>query len=140
MSYQVSWGRDVGSATISTIDELNAVLDTIGPVEEDIAYSVAITALDVAHTATIPPLLEIGIGHPQRSFVYHVGADGTSAWGYQPDLPATPDVYADYGGVVSELWPERARVTPTTARQAAQQFLTNNAQRPTCLRWDPAEQ
>jgi hypothetical protein len=140
MSYQVSWGRDVGSATISTIAELDAVLDTIGPVEEDIAYSVGITALDVAHTATIPPLLEIGIGHPHRSFVYHVGADGTSAWGFQPGLAATPEVYADYGGVVSEVWPERARVTPATARQAAREFLTNGVQRPACLRWEPEEQ
>lgn len=139
MNYQVSWGRDTGHATVTTTTELDHILDTIQPIDGDIAYNVGITATDLPHAGTVPPLLEIAIGHPERSFVYHVGADGTSAWGHEPDLEPREGVYADYGGVVTESWPERARVLPATARRAAREFVEHGARRPACLRWDDEE-
>lgn len=140
MTYQITWGRGAGQATVITVAELDAVLDRIGPDPDGIAYSVGIIAPPIPSAESgIPPMLDICLGHPTRSFVYHVGADGDSAWGYQPEIPPTAGIYANHGGAVDEAWPERARVTPTTAREAARQFVAHDAQRPTCLYWDTDE-
>ena len=135
MKYQVSWGRDVGNAVVTNVEELDAVLDTIGPVDSDVAYSVAIIA-EAPSDDPCPSTLDIGIGHPHRSFAYYVGAAEDSAWGFQPELAPTADVYADYAGVVTEVWPERTRVSPDVARQAAREFVSACTQRPSCLSWD----
>lgn len=140
MSYQITWGRGAGHAVVDTVEELDEVLDRIGPDPDGIAYSVGIIARHVTSESSIPPMLDLCIGHPTRSFVYHVGADGDSAWGYQPEIPPTPEVYANHGGSVDESWPERARVSPVMARQAAREFVLRGAQRPTCLHWDTGDE
>ena len=140
MTYRVAWGGGVGGATISTAAELDAVLAAVGLTSTGRPYNVSIIATDIPGASTIPPMVDICIGHPQRSYVYHVGADGSSAWGFEPDLEPMAEVYVDYGGVVSESWPERVRVSPAAARCAAREFVAGNAQRPTCLSWDTDEE
>ncbi|MFD6665531.1 Imm1 family immunity protein [Micromonospora chalcea] len=76
-------------------------------------------------------MLDICIGHPERSFVYHVAVDGSSAWVYQPDLEPGPVFTFEYAGTPTDVWPERTRVTNATAWQAARQFLTSGGQDPT---------
>ncbi|MFI6133831.1 Imm1 family immunity protein [Micromonospora sp. NPDC051141] len=72
----------------------------------------------------------MGVGHAERSFVYHVAVDGSSAWGYQPDLQPGPAFTFDYAGTPTDAWPERTRITNATVRQAARQVLTADGQRP----------
>lgn len=136
MTYRVAWGGGLGGVTVDTVAELDTILDTISVTPQGDPYNVSIVAQDVPSTSTIPPMVEICVGHPQRSYVYHVGAEGDSAWGYEPDLEPRAGFHVNYAGVVSEAWPERVRVTPTTARQAAREFVTHHAQRPDCLLWD----
>ncbi|MEO3926067.1 Imm1 family immunity protein [Micromonosporaceae bacterium B7E4] len=133
--YHVGWGRGVGAAQVSTMAELDAVLDSIVVGAEGLPYSVSIVAPD---GSDFPPMLEICIGNPARSFVYHVGDDGSSAWAYEPGLPPGPDFLFDYGGVVTEAWPERTRVTPSAARAAAREFIGSGS-RPDNLSWDVME-
>ena len=51
-----------------------------------------------------------------------------------------PGIYVNDGGVVTEAWPERVRISPATARQAAREFIDRHAQRPTCLHWDTEDE
>jgi hypothetical protein len=133
MTYQVGWGRGVGAAEVATATQLDAVLDTIHVTPGELPYCVSIVVPD---GSDFPVMLEICIGHPDRSFAYHVDADETSAWAYQPDLSPGPDFLFDYAGVATEAWPERTRLTPAAARSAAREFVTSGGRRPTGLTWD----
>jgi len=83
-----------------------------------------------------PPALQIGLGHPDRSFVLWLGPD--TAVGSQPEAPSWPDGAApiafDYAGDPIFCGPDRARVTPQAARTAARLFISTG-QRPTNLHW-----
>ncbi|MFY1673863.1 Imm1 family immunity protein [Plantactinospora sp. WMMB334] len=83
-----------------------------------------------------PPALQIGVGHPDRSFVLWLGPEG--GIGVEADAPSwpsgAPDIAFDYGGDAVFAGPTRARVTPATARQAAREFV-RTGQRPTCVQW-----
>jgi hypothetical protein len=136
MTYQVGWGRDVGAATAATVAELNAILDGIQVAPDEMPYGVSIVLPD---GSDFPVMLEICVGHPTRSFAYHVDADGTSAWGYQPEVPAGPEFAFDYGGVATDAWSERTRLTPEAAREAAREFVAGGGRRPANLAWDTDE-
>lgn len=134
MSIDITWGRGKGAASVSTVAELDAVLDTIGQGHtERLPYCVTLVA---PGGADFPVMLDICVGHPERSFVYHLAADGGSAWGHQPDLDPGPAFTFDYAGTPTDAWPERTRVTNTTAREAARQFLAGGGQRPRALAWE----
>ncbi|MGC5309817.1 Imm1 family immunity protein [Micromonospora zamorensis] len=137
MSIEITWGRGDGAASVSTVAELDAALDTISHAyTEQLPYCVTLVA---PGGGEFPVMLDICIGHLQRSFVYHVAADGSSAWGYQQDLEPRPAFTFDYAGTPTDAWPERTRVTNATARQAARQFLTSGGQRPSALAWETAD-
>jgi Immunity protein Imm1 len=135
-TYHVGWGRGVGAAQVSIAAELDVVLDGVVVGPDGLPYSVSIVAPD---GSDFPPMLEICVGHPERALLYHIGDDGSSAWGYQPDLPPGPAFLFDYGGVATEAWPERTRVTPSAARSAARRFITSGGGRPDGLSWDVLE-
>ncbi|MEU7925055.1 Imm1 family immunity protein [Micromonospora sp. NPDC049107] len=137
MSIDITWGRGDGAASVSTVAELNATLDTISHIPADrLPYCVTLIA---SGGGEFPVMLDICVGHAERSFVYHVAADGSSAWGYQPDLEPGPAFTFDYAGTPTDAWPERTRVTNATARHAARQFLTSRGQRPPALAWETVE-
>jgi hypothetical protein len=136
MTFLVGWGRDVGSAQVTTAAELDQVLDGIEAEPSNLPFSVSIVLADGSE---LPPLLELGVGHPDRSFAYHVGADGTSAWAYQPGVTPVEGFIFDYGGVATDAWPERTRVTPSAVRAAAREFVTTGGHRPTSLQWNTGE-
>lgn len=142
MSYIVSWdgpspqepdrGREV---TVDTIARLRTVLDeiTVQAVSDEIPYGVQIHRID-RHGAIM-----IGVGHPERSFIDWLDrsrSDGTgNRFGFQADLtsvdePIGFDVYGNWINVS----PPRTRITPQTARTAAEQYL-QTARRPTNVEW-----
>ncbi|MEV7990171.1 Imm1 family immunity protein [Micromonospora sp. NPDC085948] len=136
MSIDITWRRGDGAASVSTIAELDAMLDTISQAHtEQMPYCVTLVA---PGGAEFPVMLGICIGRPDRSLGYHVAADG-SAWGYQPDLEPGPAFTFGYAGTPTDAWPERTRVSDATARQAARQFLTSGGQRPPALAWEAVE-
>jgi hypothetical protein len=136
MKYRVGWGGRTGTAEVYTAAELDEVLDRIHVPAGELPYSVGIVIPD---DSIFPAMLEIGIGHPDRSFAYHVSHDGDSAWAYQPELEPLEGVTVNYAGTPTEIWPERARVTPGAARNAAREFVTTGGQRPSSLAWDSDE-
>ncbi|MEU8333647.1 Imm1 family immunity protein [Micromonospora arborensis] len=134
MSIDITWGRGDGAVSVTTVAELDATLSSVARDHpERLPYCVTLVA---PSGADFPVMLDICVGHPQRSFVYHVGADGSSAWGYEPDLEAGPPFTFDYAGTPTDAWPERTRVTNASAREAARQFLTSDGQRPSALAWE----
>ncbi|MEU8388811.1 Imm1 family immunity protein [Micromonospora sp. NPDC048843] len=137
MSVDITWGRGDGAASVSTVAELDAALDTISHAHaEQLPCCVTLIA---SSGGEFPVMLDICVGHAERSFVYHVAVDGSSAWGYEPDLEPGPAFTFDYAGTPTDAWPDRTRVTNATARQAARQFLTDDGQRPQALAWETVE-
>jgi hypothetical protein len=135
-TYRVSWGRGDGAAVVTTVAELDAVLDTITTGPTGLPYSVSVF---VDNGDDFPPMIDICVGDPDTSFAYHVAADGSSAWGYEPGVPPQADLVFDYAGQATDAWPERTRVTPGAARQAAREFVTLDGERPVNLQWDLQE-
>ena len=134
MTIEATWGRDAGTATIEDVAAFDAWCDTLPSSTTDaLPYCVSLV---IADGSDFPPMLEFCIGHAQRSFVYHVAADGTSAWGYQPELEPGPAFVFDYAGTPTDAWPERTRVTPTAARAAAREFIATAGHRPANLAWN----
>ncbi|MCZ7379795.1 Imm1 family immunity protein [Micromonospora sp. WMMC250] len=137
MSIDITWGRGDGATSVSTVADLDATLDTISHAHaEQMPYCVTLIAPGAGE---FPVMLDICVGHPERSIVYHIAADGSSGWGYQPDLEPGARFSFDYAGTPTDAWPERTRVTDATARQAARQFLTSGGQRPDALAWETDE-
>ncbi|MEV7232065.1 Imm1 family immunity protein [Polymorphospora sp. NPDC051019] len=93
-------------------------------------------SLIVPDGSDFPPMLQICVGHPERSFAYHVAADGSSGWAHQPELDNGPAFTFDYAGTPTDAWPERSRVTPASAQAAAHEFLASGGGRPSNLAWD----
>ena len=139
MTHIVTWGRD-RRRTVSTVDELDATLDEIAATGTPV--SVGIYPPDELDKNTSPwddppsSALEIGLGHPDRSFVIWLGLDAATATaptaGPWPD--GAPDITFDYGGDAVFTGPDRARVTPAAAREAAREYV-QTGQRPTCVEW-----
>ena len=138
-TFDVTWGSDTagGADKVTTADELDRVLDAITVTPGGLPYSVAIIVPDGTR---YPVTLEIGIGHPERSFAYYVGpGDDDAAWAYEPDLTPVDGIMIDYAGQATELWPERSRVSTHAARTAARHFITTSGHRPDNLSWDDTE-
>ncbi|WP_328372879.1 Imm1 family immunity protein [Micromonospora zamorensis] len=134
MSIDITWERGDSATSVSTVAALDATLDTISHAHTaHLPYCVTLVA---PGGGDFPVMLDICIGHPERSIAYHVAADGSSAWGYQPDLKPGPTFTFDYAGTPTDAWPERTRLTNTTAREAARQFLATGGQRPRALAWE----
>ena len=121
MTYRVGWGG-AGSAVVDTADELDKVLDdiTIGP--DTLPYCVSISV--AADDSLIPVMLQICVGHAERSFAFHVAGDDSAAWGYESAVDGGLEFVFDYSGVPTDTWLERTRVTPRAARQAAREFVS----------------
>jgi hypothetical protein len=137
-SFDVTWGSNEGAATVTTVTELDEVLDSIPAAPGQLPYSVAIIIPDPVQP--YPVTLEIGIGDPQRSFAFYVGGRDDAAWAYEPALPAGAGMLINYAGQATDLAPHQVRVTPAAARQAARLFVSSGGQRPTNLEWDDSDE
>jgi hypothetical protein len=128
MSFTVEWGKDDsragghGIAAVSKLSELDTVLDDIE------ARAVEAGKLFVVHIYAsedddgLPGGVQIGVGHPQRSFAYWLGDEGGTA--FEPDVPPGPaDLRFDYGGQPILPTPGELRLRPATARQIVRDYL-----------------
>ena len=131
MTYLVTWGSD-GERTVSTAEELSTVLDEVAPRrgKHGAPYLVGVYLDDGEE---FPPGVEVGLGHPDRAFVFNLGPGG--GYGYEPGLDAWPeDIVFDVGGQTADYHPDQTRLTPQAARQAALEYV-RTGQRPTCVEW-----
>ena len=136
MTFDVTWGGDAtgGADKVSTVEDLDQVLDSITVAPGERPYSVAIIVPDGSR---YPVTLEIGIGHAERSFAYYIGpGDDDAAWAFQPELAPMEGIVVDYAGQPTEVWPERSRVSVQAARAAARRFVATGGRRPDNLSWD----
>lgn len=121
------------SATITTVEELDRILDGLSLEPGEIPYTVAVIIPD--ESRRFPLMLEIGFGHPERSYAFHVGPDD-AAWAYEPGLAGVEGWVMDYGGTATDIDEDQNRVTIAGAREAARRFVATGGQRPTNLEWD----
>jgi len=133
-TFDISWGTGEGATGITTVADLDRVLDTITVEPDRLPYSVAIIVPDDGNP--YPVTLEIGVGHAHRSFAFHVAGRDEAAWAYEPAVPETDGMLVDYAGQATDLAPHQTRVMPDTTRQAARQFVSTGGSRPTNLQWD----
>lgn len=139
MTYVVSWGRG-NRRQVTTVAELDVALDEASA--PSVPQLVGIYPPEHFNTDASPwddelrPAVQIGVGHADRSFVVWLGPEG--GVGNDPTAPPWPegtaDIAFDYGGDPVFCGPDRARVTPTLARQAAEEFVRTGT-RPTCIDW-----
>jgi hypothetical protein len=139
VSFTVEWGKDEsrpdghGLAVVSTVTELDSVLDAIEGrcAETGQLFVVHVYAMDDADG--LPGGVQIGVGHSQRSFAYWLGDEGGSA--FEPDLPSGPaDLRFDYGGQPIFPTPEELRLRPAVARQIARDYVQSRL-RPGWIGW-----
>lgn len=121
------------SGEITAVDELDRILDSLILEPGEIPYTVAVIIPD--ETRRFPLMLEIGFGHRERSYAFHVGPDD-AAWAYEPGLPEVEGWVINYGGTATDIGPYQSRVTIAGAREAARQFVATGGLRPTNLAWD----
>jgi hypothetical protein len=141
VSYTVSWdgpsaeeperGNEVAVPTIQDLDLLLERVHTQATAE-NLPYAVQI------HKPGQHGAIMIGIGHPDRSFVDRLDRSQPHGSGNRyatdPDLAPAPEAIAfDFYGDWTEMPPERTRITPERARQAAREYL-RTGQQPT-LPW-----
>ncbi|ROO52792.1 immunity protein Imm1 of predicted polymorphic toxin system [Micromonospora sp. Llam0] len=136
MSYTVSWdgpsaeephrGNEVA---VSTVEELDLVLDRVHAqaAAEDLPYAVQI------HRPGRHGAIMIGIGHHERSFVDWLDRGqphgSGNRYAIDPDLdPAAETIAFDFYGDWSEVPPDRTRISPHRAREAAREFLRTGQQ------------
>jgi hypothetical protein len=136
MSYTVSWDGpsaeepDRGNEVpVSTVRELDLVLDRVNAqaAAENLPYAVQI------HQPGQHGAIMIGIGHPERSFVDWLDRSqphgGGNRYATDPDLPPASEAIAfDFYGDWTEMPPERTRISPERAREAAREYLRTGQQ------------
>jgi hypothetical protein len=139
VSYTVEWGRDEsepdghGLALVATQVELDATLDAITGRCAATGHLYVVHVYLTEDADGLPAGVQIGIGHPERSFAYWLGDEGGSA--FIPDLPAGPaGLRFDYGGQPLYPTPAELRLRPTDARRVAEDYL-RTGQRPKGVRW-----
>ena len=133
-TFDISWGTGGGASGIADVADLDRVLDGITVEPDGLPYSVAIFIPD--DTTPYPVALEIGVGHPDRSFAFHVGGRDQAGWGREPSVREGDGMLVDYAGQATDLAPHQTQVTPGSARQAAREFVGTGGARPTNLEWD----
>lgn len=133
-TFVVSASNGRWSTEIATVAELDRLLDDVAVVPGELPFTVAIVVPDRA--APIPVMMEVGVGHPERSWAFYVGEHEEDAgWAYDPAVPEAGEILINYGGQGTEIDADRARVTPAGAREAARRFVATGGQHPTNLGW-----
>lgn len=137
MKYDVWYGRH-GHQPVSSIGELDTVLDDAEQQHGDGGAPLVVTIIPVVDRAEVDELpgLEVGLGHPDRAFVFYSSADGHhTGYGIEPDVDEYPtNLGWDYSGQWTDYEPIKTRVTPATAREAARQYVATG-KRPTHVQW-----
>jgi hypothetical protein len=134
VKYAAKWGREP-RAEFQSVAELDALLDAIEPSPESgLPVNVSIYKLD---GSDFPPTLQIGLGHPERSYVAFIDVedDERSGWAFDRAVPPWREpIRFDLGGEPTDCPQERTRVTPDAARQAAREYV-ESGERPAGVEW-----
>ncbi len=140
MKCDVWFGRQ-DARPVSSVADLDEVLDEAETLRGDGGAALVVTIIPVVVGAQFDELpgLEIGLGHPDRAFIFFGTAEGVgSGYGVESGVEEWPTVIGwDYSGSWTDYEPAKTRVTSATAREAARQYV-RTGQRPTCVEW-PAD-
>lgn len=124
---------------ISTVAELDEFLDKVtaagGLYGVQIAQGTAAQwdPLNNDGAADELPVLDLGIGHPERSYLVYYGEP--FGWGRDDTLTElTERLVFNCGGESEERSIQRTKVTAEQARHAAREFI-KTGQRPTNVEW-----
>ncbi|HEY3505790.1 MAG TPA: Imm1 family immunity protein [Actinocatenispora sp.] len=134
MTYLLHWGRD-NDRTVDTIDELDAALNEAEHQRGDADAPFMVDIVD-ADDPDMLTGLQIGVGHPDRGFVFYTGQTAAET-GYAADLDLPPfdgEIGFDHGGQWTAYEPAKTRLTPRQVRQAASEYL-RTGRRPGTLHW-----
>jgi hypothetical protein len=139
VTYTVEWGYDDtqpdghGLAELSTAEEVGTLLDSIGAQCAKADTLVVVYVYPSDEDDGLPTGMQIGVGHPERSFAYWMGDEGGVA--SEPDLsPGPAGLGFDYGGQPFFPTPDELRIRPETARLLAQDYV-RTGRRPTRTDW-----
>jgi len=138
--YTLHWGRD-NARRISSVADLEGLLSFLTTVR---GREGAPHGVDLMPAGAAGGGLQLGVGHPHRSFVVWLDADanhsivpGHGGYGIDDDLDPWPEpIGFDCGADVIDFKPAWTRVSPRSAIQAAREYVLTGAM-PTCLRFDP---
>lgn len=143
MIFTTKYGRG-HLVEVSTVDELDAFLDVVVTTGEQ--YGIQIAQGTIAQwedgsgdDTDDLPMLSLGIGHPERSYLIFDGEG--YGWGIDSTLPELDKALVyDCGGEAEERSPKLTRVTVVQAREAAREFI-EMGRRPTNVEWfEPADE
>lgn len=136
MTYRATWGYD-GQQTVNSATELDTLLDRLEHERGEEGDPLAVAIIDLDADPELRPGLDLGLGHPNRSFLFYSGTTATeTGYAADPALPAwDTDIYWDRGGSPDPHEPARTRIRPEQAREAARQYVTTG-RRPTTVTWN----
>jgi hypothetical protein len=118
---------------VVSVPELDEVLSEVEGVAARQTHPYVVTVTPADGLGPLPQGIQIGVGHPERSFVLWHGVDG--GYGYQPELEQGPaGLRFDQGGQPIYPEPDDLRVLPSRAREAAREYV-RTGKRPVCVQW-----
>ena len=131
MRFTLYWGLD-SSARINSVEDLEIQLTLLARTR---GRGRTALAVDLLPADARDGGLQLGIGHPERSFV--LALDRPGGYGVGPDVPPWPHAIPfDCGHELIELKPDWTRVTAQGAIEAARAYVRTGS-RPTNLDFDP---
>lgn len=135
MIFNAHYGRSP-DVEIATVEELDAFLDKATATGDQYGIQIALGSIADEAERTFEdwrPVLQIGVGHPERSFLVWYGEP--FGWACEPDLLALAETLVfNCGGEAEERSPSATRVGAETAREAARQFIRTGT-RPANVEW-----
>ncbi|TDD54753.1 Imm1 family immunity protein [Saccharopolyspora elongata] len=134
MAFTVMYHPDEAPAEVTTVAELDALLDrvTADAIEEDVPTYAEIVTADRQH------ILQIGLGQPDYSSLIYCDKPADILETSKGTVPMPDDSGFDYGGTWTDA-PIDSAIPIPTARQAARTFLSSGGDRPTNLKWQKPE-
>jgi len=129
--FTVYWGLD-SAARVGSVEELDTLLGRLARAcRRRTPYAVDLLPADARDGG-----LQLGVGHPERSFV--LSLDRPGGYAVEPGVRPWPESIAfDCGYEVVEFKPEWTRVSARGAVDAACRFVRTGL-RPGNLHFDPA--
>ncbi|HKT03648.1 MAG TPA: Imm1 family immunity protein [Rugosimonospora sp.] len=128
MKYLVTWGAG-GEQEVSSPAELDALLYRIRAAQTRVVVGVHYQATNGRWVG-----MDIGVGHPERSFVFFNERGG--GYAREPSLYVwSDDIVFDDGGQATGYHPNETLVRAEKALDAAREFVATG-KRPTCVTWE----
>jgi hypothetical protein len=134
--YEATWAG-AGHATVDGPEQVDAVLSPL----HDSGRPVVVDVLRYQDGTPVDGV-QIGVGHPERSFVLWIGEQG----GYAAQAGVGPwgdDIEFAHGGEPTAYHPEETRITPEAAFALVREVV-DTGRRPAGVEWyapadDPAD-